>query len=339
MFHWIDRSVPADLFVVSGATTIGLANTPMEQAVSDEISTLPGVEAIDRVRLVWTESLGLRIGLYALDWRAYASHSDPMFTAGDSATATPLLDHGAILVSDNFARKKQLKVGDKLPLRTPAGLRDFAIAGVVVDYSSDQGIVIFDRESFGTIFGDHLVDSVDIFATKGADLEALRREIDHRFGERFDLRISTNADLRRAVFDLIDDFFSLVYVLLFIAVVVGVLGVVGTLLAQVLDRTGEIGILRAMGASRGQILAAITIEAALLGVAGALLGVPAGLLMGRVFVDVIGVQATGWLFPTVLPVSLAFAGALASTAFAALGGLLPARRAAALDVVEAIGYE
>jgi putative ABC transport system permease protein len=54
---------------------------------------------------------------------------------------------------------------------------------------------------------------------------------------------------------------------------------------------------------------------------------------------VVGVQATGWVFPAVYPWAVAGVGALLSIAFAGLGGLLPARRAASLDVVEAIGYE
>ena len=75
--------------------------------------------------------------------------------------------------------------------------------------------------------------------------------------------------------DLIDDFFALVYVLLIVSVAVGVLGVVGTLLSQVLDRTREIGILRAVGCSRAGIGVLFVGEAAVMGAVGGMLGAAA----------------------------------------------------------------
>lgn len=339
LVHWIERAIPADLFVVSGATTIGHANTAIDPEVGDDIGRLEGVEDAEKVRLVWTEARGLRIGVFALEWQRYVQRARPLVTMGRLEEISPALERGAIVVSDNLVRRLGLHLGDSIELRTPGGRRGFEVAGAIVDYSSDQGIVLFDRPVYEQVYGDHLLDSVDVFLAKGADPERVRRDIERRLGDRYDLRVSTNVELRRAVMDLIDDFFALVYVLLFIAVAVGVLGVVGTLLAQVLDRTREIGILRASGASRGQIVGAVTIEAALLGIAGALLGLPAGALMGAVFVQVVGVQATGWLFPLVVPVGVGLSAAAGSILFAAAGGVFPARRAAGLDVVEAISYE
>lgn len=337
--HWIDDAIPADLFIASGSRTIGLANTPLEASLAEEVATIEGVGDVQRVRLVWSEALGLRVGIFALEWEKYAKKARPMLAEGDLATVSRKLAAGGVLVSDNLARKTGVKVGDKVPLRTPEGRREFEIVGKVIDYSSDQGILLFDRPVFVRTFGDPLLDSIDIYLAPGADLKRVRDEVERRFSDRYDLRVSTNAELRRSVMDLIDDFFALVYVLLFIAVAVGVLGVVGTLLAQVLDRTREIGILRASGASRGQIVGAVTIEAGLLGLAGAVTGIPAGLLMGAEFVHVVGVQATGWVFPLVVPIGVALAASAGSVLFAAFGGVWPARRAAALDVVEAISHE
>ncbi len=336
---WIERAIPADLFVASGAQAIGLANTPMQPEVVAQIASVPGVEEVQPVRVIWSEALGLRVGLYALEYAKYVARAHPLVTMGDVSTFARGLEAGGVLVSDNLRRKKHLVVGDRIALVTPKGEREFPIVGSVVDYSSDQGVLVFDRSVFVRTFDDRLVDSVDIYLAKGVAAGPVRDEIERRLGDKYDLRVTTNGELRAVIMKLIDDFFSLVYALLFIAVAVGVLGVVGTLLAQVLERTREIGILRATGASGGQIVGAVVLEAALLGVSGVALGVPAGLLMGRVFVQVIGVQTTGWMFPTVFPVALGISTALASMAFAALGGVLPARRAARLDIVEAIAWE
>jgi putative ABC transport system permease protein len=336
---WITRAIPADLFVAQGAQTIGQANTPMDSSIGEDLKTVEGVAEVDAVRLVWTTLNGDNIGLFALEWEPYLRFAKPMVTQGDESALLKNLQAGKVVMSDNLSRRMGLKVGDKVTLETAKGPLVLEICAAVVDYSSDRGVLILDRPTYLKHFDDPKADSFDIFLKPGADLETVRREIERRLGNKLELRLSSNAELRAAVMRIVDSFFSLLYALLFIAVAVGVLGVVGTLLAQVLDRTRELGIVRAMGASQGQILAAVAIEAGLLGVAGAILGIPAGLIMGHVFVEVVGVQATGWILPPTYPWMIAIAGSLVSIAFASLGGLLPARRAARLDVVEAIGYE
>lgn len=337
--NWMNHSIPADLFVTQGANTIGILNTPMDKSIGALIEQVPGVEEVQPVRLVWTDFRGTRIGIYAIDWPRYSRHSRPIYTEGDTETSSPQIVGGGVLISDNLARKHGLHLGDHVTIQTSHGPHEFRIAAVSVDYSSDRGVIMMDRETFIRLFGDDKVDSFDTYLQPGADLATVRRALDVKLASFKDVRVFSNADLRASVFSIIDDFFALVYALLFIAIAVGVLGVVGTLLAQVLDRTREIGILRAMGASRGQILLSVSIEAGLLALAGAILGVPVGFLMGRVFVDVIGLQATGWVFPATYSVAFGLIAALVSIAFAGLGGLFPARRAAGLDVVEAIGYE
>ena len=337
----LDRpaAIPADLFVVQGANTIGIMNTPMDKSVGDLIESVPGVQEVQPVRLVWTDLLGNHVGLYGIKWDRYIRHSRPIFTEGDTASVTADMERGGVMLSDNLVRKVGVHRGDHITINTAHGPRDFVVAGVEVDYSSDRGTVTMDLDTFRQTFNDEKVDSWDTYVKKGADVQTVRKGIEAKLTSNADIRVFSNAELRKAVFVIIDDFFGLVYALLFIAVAVGVLGVVGTLLAQVLDRTRELGIIRAMGASRGQILASVAIEATLLALAGSLLGIPVGCLLGRVFVDVIGVQSTGWVFPPVYPIGFGLIAALVSIAFAGLGGLFPAQRAASLDVVEAIGYE
>ncbi|WNG60258.1 ABC transporter permease [Archangium gephyra] len=80
-------------------------------------------------------------------------------------------------------------------------------------------------------------------------------------------------------------------------------------------------------------------EAAFIGLSGGLIGALAGLWMGVLITDVVGGQATGWSFPYIFPARLAVAMGVVSTLCAILAGLYPARRAATLDVVEALAYE
>jgi putative ABC transport system permease protein len=117
------------------------------------------------------------------------------------------------------------------------------------------------------------------------------------------------------------------------------MGVINTLLAAVLDRTREIGLLRAIGANRGHIIRLFAGEAAFIGITGGFIGLVLGTVVGTLITEVINVQATGWYFPFLFPWKTAISMFLASSVCAVLAGLYPARRAAGLDVVEALAYE
>jgi len=122
-------------------------------------------------------------------------------------------------------------------------------------------------------------------------------------------------------------------------VVLALLGVVNTLLAAVLDRTREIGLLRAVGAARSHIIRLFAAEAAFIGLTGGVIGVIVGGIVGAIVTKVVGVQATGWNFPFLYPWRTAGQMLVVATLCAVIAGLYPARRAAELDVVEALAYE
>jgi putative ABC transport system permease protein len=183
------------------------------------------------------------------------------------------------------------------------------------------------------------VDTFELYLADRSRLDALRRTITERWGERHQLYVLSNADLRQEATALIDDAFAVSYAMEAVAVLLALLGVVNTLLAAVLDRTREIGLLRAVGAARSHIVRLFVGEAAFIGLSGGLIGALAGLWMGVLVTEVVGGQATGWSFPYIFPTELALMMGGASTLCAILAGLYPASRAATLNVVEALAYE
>jgi putative ABC transport system permease protein len=113
----------------------------------------------------------------------------------------------------------------------------------------------------------------------------------------------------------------------------------GTMLAVVIDRIREVGILRSIGATRRQVAGSLVAEATFLGLAAALCGVIVGVPLGFVLVKVVGLAASGWSLPYAFPTATALRMSSLVVAAAACSGLLPGRRAARLDPKEALGYE
>lgn len=336
--EWIRQAVPADLFVTSSAKVAGSQNQPMRPELGDALAKLEGVRTIDRVRIFQHDFLGLRGMIISLTPEIYHAHARPTLVEG----AFPDPEErraGKVTISENLMRRRNLHVGDSFEMNTPKGPRKYTVAAVMIDYTSDQGVVMMGRDVFIEHFGDDAVDSFHLYLRTPEALEPVRREITARWGAERDLYVLSNNELRDEARALINGAFSVTYAMEIVAVLLALLGVINTLLAAVLDRTREIGLLRAVGASKAHVLKLFVGEAAFIGLTGGLLGCAAGLLMGLVVTFVVGEQATGWRFPYVFPTELALQMCSAAAVCAVIAGLYPARRAASLDVVEALAYE
>ena len=335
--RWISQAVPADLFVTGSSKIAGVQNQPIIGALGDELEKLPGVESVDRVRIFPHDALGLRVFVVSMISEVYERRGAPDVLDGALPTPGQRLTH--VTISENLSRRRKLHAGDHFKMITPTGEQDYAVAAVIIDYTSDQGSVIMDRALFAAHFGDDRVDSFHIYAKEPGQIEAIRRDITERYGKKYDLYVLSNGELHEEALSLITNAFAVTNAMELAAIALALLGVVNTLLAAVLDRTREIGLLRAIGANRGHIIRLFTAEAAFIGITGGLIGMVLGTVVGTVVTEVINLEATGWYFPFLFPWKTGISMLVASSVCAMLAGLYPARRAASLDVVEALAYE
>jgi putative ABC transport system permease protein len=134
----------------------------------------------------------------------------------------------------------------------------------------------------------------------------------------------------------IDTFLTLIYALLGLSVVIAILGVVNTLGLSVIERTREVGLLRAVGVSRGQLRTMIRLESIVIAVFGALLGVAMGVAFGVSLVLALKDQGITEL---AIPWGQLLAFVIASGVVGVLAAVWPGRRAARLDVLRAIATE
>ena len=149
----------------------------------------------------------------------------------------------------------------------------------------------------------------------------------------------TGDELRRGVSSAIRRLYSLLYVQEGIVGIVAALGVVTALLISVLQRRRELGLLRAIDASQGQVLRSVLAEATLMGLIGSAIGILFGIPLEWYAVRVIMVEESGFLFP--VQISWVAAGILIclALAVATLAGFWPALRALRVHITEAIAYE
>jgi putative ABC transport system permease protein len=196
-----------------------------------------------------------------------------------------------------------------------------------------------DRDWYRREFADRQVDLCDLYLRPGSDPAAVRQEIRRRWGAREALFATTRAEVHEDIRQALHRVYGLAYAQQAVVGLVALLGVAGALFISVLQRRRELGLLRAVGASRAQVLRSVAAEAALMGLVGGILGFGVGLFLEWYVVDVMVWDEAGFRFPLVVPwVASAVVFAL-SAALATLVGLWPAYHATRLRIPDAIAYE
>ena len=340
LLAWIDQMVTADLIVSSGARTAGPRNVPLREDLLPELRKIPGIQVIDLYRLVRSSYQGKPVLIESFSARDSASVRTLPMAEGDGARALRQMAEGkGVIVSESFRSKFGVGSGERLELSTPSGKASFPVLGVYIDYSSDSGSVLLDRALYKKYWRDELLDAFDLWLEPGADERKIIQTIKERHGEQYQLFISTHGELRDAVVRIMEQSFVVNYAVEIVAVIVAIFSVINALLASVLDRTREIGVLRAIGATQAQVRRMVVAEAGWMGLLGGLLGLFAGTVMAYHHVVYNTKELTGWTFQFFYPYDVAALSVIAAVLLCLLAGYAPAKQAASTPIVTAIGYE
>ena len=176
------------------------------------------------------------------------------------------------------------------------------------------------------------VRGTNIDAAKDAAIGALRRARGLRPGTANTFDLLTQDQILAIIDKLTSAFFLVMMALSSVALLVGGIGVMAIMMVSVTDRTREIGIRKALGATHTEILFQFLVEAATLTAVGGLLGIGVGLLGGELLKSVLGIKSGP-------PLWSALVATAASIAIGLVFGVVPANRAARMDPVEALRYE
>lgn len=329
VIDWIGQTLRADLFISAAGRSGGARASTISPDVDTVVRAHPGVAAVDAFRSVTVPYENSLIYLGSGDFLVQERLGGLRFkdTAGSADVLSRARRRHAVIVSEPFATRYRTRVGDRILLRTSAGPTPFEVAGIYYDYSSDRGVVMMDNQTLTRHFGPQRPTGLSVFlrdASRAADVRAeLLSSLDGASG----VFIHTNRSLRQEVLRIFDRTFSVTYALQAIAIIIALLGIVGTLMTLVIERRRELALLRAVGASRGQVRAMIVAEAAMLGLLSQMAGLIVGLLLSLILIYVVNLQSFGWTIHLTIPWgSLAQMSGLVLIV-TLLAGLYPAQRA------------
>lgn len=335
---WIARTVAADIYITPAANESAGARSFSPPQLIAQAGRIAGVERVDTFRELGVNIRGERTSLAVVA----GSKRDNLTFIGpgnDRARQARLFDPRTVLVSEPFARRFRLWENDRVAIPTPGGVVEFVIGGVYFDYSRDSGVIMMARENFDRHWQDPRVFSFALYVAPGASLEAVADEMRAQAAPFGKFLVYSNRSLRERVFEIFDQTFQVTYVLRLIAVLVAVAGIFLGLTTLVAEREREIGVLRAVGASRGQIRGLILAESGLIGLVASALGVVAGLALSFVLTYVINKAFFGWTIQLTIPWTHVLATPLWIVPASLLAGWLPAVRASRVPIASAVRSE
>ena len=323
----VEDAVTAD-YVISTADFTGISPT-----VVTALDAEPQIDQVSAVRFDRFIFEGAEKDLVAVDPATAFDLVDVDVQEGDAENLRP----GTIFIHEDPAEDLGLGVGDTVTVEfATGGPREVEIAGIHAD-STYAGNYLVDLETFAEGYPANNVDQI-VFASvgEGTDPAEARPAIEAALEPFPQVTLEDRAEFNESQQSQVDQLLVAINALLGLALVIALLGIANTLALSVIERVREIGVLRAVGMTRRQTRVMVTIESVVVAAFGAFLGIVVGLLFGLA-------AAAAMPESVITTITVPF-GTLVSVAVIAmicgvLAGLLPARRAARLDVLDAISHE
>lgn len=344
---WLDSLLSADIYISPAGQSVRV-----EGDVDPEfIDAIWQHEEIEHVNLL-RGTVVLDENYERIELRAFTPYPDEnerldslLWSVGSTAAVIEAIDNGAIAVSEVFARRFDLPLdgASTITLRTENGLETFDVAAIFYDYALPEvGYIYMRLDTYRTYWpGDSGISNVSLFLKPEAlpRTDALTRELTDLYAADYRLSLSSNRTLKENALEVFDRTFTITAALRLLATIVAFIGVLSALMSLQLERTRELGTLRANGMSLPQMWSKTLLETGLMGLTAGLMAIPFGWALAYILIYFINLRSFGWSMqmytdPTIFGVALAVA-----LVAALLAGIYPLLRLNKLEIATAIREE
>ena len=318
---WLGNTLRSDIY-------ISVARGTLDTDLVDELVRVPGVAHHSSSRRVWLESETGRTRIIALKMAPGSYAGVDLLDAEPQDVWNSFDEEGAVIVSEPYAYRHDVRRGDTLTLNTMHGDKVFQIAATYRSYDANAGSVLMSRHTYESHWDDPTIGAIGLYLSPDAKLDDVIEQLRKVSEGRQSLLINSNRELRDMSLQIFDRTFIITDVLYWLAVSVAIIGILGAMMALELERGRELAVLRAIGMTPGQLGTMVIVQTGFMGLLSGLAAIPLGLLMAWVLIDVINRRSFGWqmdieVSPDVLITALAL-----SVIVAVIAGIFPAYRAA-----------
>jgi putative ABC transport system permease protein len=341
--QWLNQTLQADVYVSSPVITANRAFGVLPPDIVAQFSDWPGVARVVTARHVPVDApeLGRTVELVAVDGDVSNGNRPYAWLSGDEATVWARLAAGeGVLVSEALALKENWPTPPPdITLQTAVGPRRFPVLAIFYDYASDQGTIMIGQALYRELWQDEAIASMGLFLEPGTDVDEIVGEMVTAVAGRQDVLIQSNRALRAGSLAIFDRTFAITAALRLLAIVVAFIGVLSALMSLQLERSRELGVLRATGMTVRQLWGLTFLETGLMGGVAGLLAIPVGYAMAWILVYVINVRSFGWTLQMQLEPAYFLQGVLVAIGAALLAAVYPSLRLGSMVVATAVREE
>jgi putative ABC transport system permease protein len=336
---WVNTTLNPDLYVTP-TQDINERTYRLPATVGRDLLSLPEVDEVQAVRNARMIVRGVPTLAVAVDVAALARRAPVKVVEGRRERMVAECAAGrGIIVSETLSNLRGIHLGDTIELGTPTGVLRLPVLGSIIDFSDQQGSFLLDQSLYRRYWHDDSANIFRVYLKPRANQEKAKENILARVGRNRTMFVFTNAAVRNFVLDLTEQWFSLTYVQLAVALLVAALGIVNTLTVSIADRRREFGVLRAVGALRQQVRLTVWMEAIAIGLIGLVLGWGMGAVALYYNLGVMRRDTAGLALDYHFPFGFALFLLPVVVGVAFIASLLPAESAVRGNLVESLEYE
>jgi len=335
----LKRSLGSDFLLIPPSIGLWTSDIGAAPGLADQLRAVDGVYVVSTLRFANTEIKGTPISLLGIAPQDYVRTGGLTFSQGDPEAAYRDLRGGrGIILNGIGARTVGAKLGDTVVLATPTGQQSYKVVGIGTDYLNAKVVSGYiSQPNIATDFGRTEDVFLQVNLQPAADEAAVAASFKQILKQYPQFRLVSGQQYYQENQGIFTAVFSGLYAMVIFLAIPSLIAMINTLAIGVIERTREIGMLRAVGATRGQVRTMIVAEALILAAIGTAFGLLAGMYLG--YMSVTAIRTAGLPIVYAFPVTGILVGIAVGLLFGVLAAIIPARQAARMDVVAALRYE
>ena len=329
-----------DVYVSAQGVNTTRLDAPLDPQIIAIAQNNPSINSSIAVRVVTVESKQGPVDIVATSPERPINSRLYLAAEGNSEQAWQMVRDGAILLSEPLASRLGISApGGTLALLTPRGWQQFPIAGIYADYASTRSTVRMSLDIYRRLWNDDHLNGLALILVPNANPDIVTADLRAHLINFPNVQVNPSRVLRQDAMAVFDRTFAITVAMQFITTLVAFIGVLSSLLALQLEKTHEIGILRALGLTISEMRRLMFWETGLLGASAGLLSLPTGYILAWILIFVINQRSFGWTLQmqvNLVPFIEAF---LLSISAALLAALYPAWRLSHMQTSTALRGE
>jgi putative ABC transport system permease protein len=313
----------------------GMASIP--DAAVESVKDVKGVKSVTANKLLQGVKFNdktIQASAITTDSSLFTDVFTPQSTQGDPSQT---LKNNEIIVAKDVADDHSWSIGETITVSTEQASLKLKIGAITNDATFSSSIIIAHKSADTLVIPQmQRTTAMYISTTKGADQDQVKKDLITAVKPYYIISVMDRDEFKSSISSMVDQIMLILYALLALSIVIAIFGIVNTLALSVSERTREIGLLRAIGTSKGQVRGMLAIESSMISVFGTLVGMIVGSIAGVVIQKVYASQGLEsldipWGELLVFLVMAIVVGVLAS--------LPPARRALKVPVLDAVATD